>query len=137
MVKKQSGLIINVASLGGFLPVPQNSIYAATKSFIIKFTESLYLDLTAKKSNVRIIAVCPGFTRTNFHEKLGIPKDKQVDIGIFKWATPDMVVAKTFKDLKKGKVISITGGFSSYFQMCLYSMLPKKMYYKLVLKIFA
>lgn len=136
MIIRDNGIIINIASIGGYLPVPQNAIYASTKAFIIKLSESLYLDIKGMKKDVRVIAVCPGFTKTNFHKKLGFSDDIQKDKGIIKWATPESVVDKALHDLKKGKYISITGGFTSHFQLFLYNYLPKSLYNKIVMSLF-
>ena len=73
MVSNKKGIIINVSSLGAFLPLPINAVYAASKSFVKIFTESIYLELQG--TGVKVQALCPGMTRTDFHEKMGFKKE--------------------------------------------------------------
>jgi len=76
MVLNKKGIIINVASLGAFLPLPMNAVYSV-------FTESICLELQG--TGVKVQALCPGMTRTDFHEKIGFKKilitKKRVDEG--------------------------------------------------------
>jgi short-subunit dehydrogenase len=69
MTAMKNGGIINVSSLAGFQGVPGLGLYSATKSFIIKFTESLHAEL--KESGISVIVVCPGFTDTAIYEHSG------------------------------------------------------------------
>lgn len=63
MVKRGSGRILNVASLGAFQPVPSLAVYAATKAYLLSFTEALAVELSGK--GVTATALCPGFTDTD------------------------------------------------------------------------
>lgn len=65
MVKAGSGRIMNVASLLSFLPFPYYSVYSATKSFVLAFTETIAAEL--RTSGVRVTALCPGTVETPFH----------------------------------------------------------------------
>jgi len=136
MEKNNEGLIINVSSDAAYLPIPGNAVYSGTKAFIKQFTECLYLDIRKKDLKIKTIVVCPGLTRTNFHEKIHIPKEKQQNKGIIRWSTPENVVKKSMKDIEKGRAISITGGFSTSLQIFLYRILPKRVFYNIVLKMF-
>ncbi|WP_454062476.1 SDR family NAD(P)-dependent oxidoreductase [Candidatus Nitrospira salsa] len=69
MIERRSGAIINVASVAGFLPIPYMTEYAATKAFLISFSESLAEEV--RESGVTIQACCPGSTDTNFHNTAG------------------------------------------------------------------
>lgn len=66
--------IINVASTAAFQPVPYMSLYAATKAFVLSFTEALHEEL--RKTDVRVTALCPGPTPTNFH----VPADMNAEV---------------------------------------------------------
>jgi len=99
MILRNNGLVINVSSDGAILPIPGNSVYSGTKAFLLKYTECLYLDLLAKKSNVKTIAVCPGFTKTEFHGKMGIEKEREKNKSVVKWSTPEDVVKRSIKNV--------------------------------------
>ena len=136
MEKNNDGLIINISSDSAYLPIPGNAIYSGTKAFLKQFTECLHLDIQKKNLKIKTLVVCPGLTKTNLHEKINIPKERQQNKGLIRWSTPEKVVTKSMKDLEKGKVISVTGGFSTYLQIFLYRVLPKKVFYNIVLKMF-
>ena len=65
MVKRKFGRIMNVGSVASFVATPTMSIYAATKAFVLSFSESLHSELK-KKGNITVTALCPGPTKTNF-----------------------------------------------------------------------
>lgn len=129
MIERKCGTIINISSEGAFVVIPKNAVYSGAKSFLKTFTEGLYLDLYG--TGVRAMAVCPGLTHTNFHEKLGMSKNRQQNHGIIKWLEPEDVVVRSIKDLQKGKVVSIPG-FHTKLLISLLSLLPKRLYYKTV-----
>lgn len=66
MIQHQDGGVINVASTAGFQPVPYMATYAATKAFVISFTQAIAREV--KQYNVRVMALCPGQTETEFHD---------------------------------------------------------------------
>jgi short-subunit dehydrogenase len=68
MVSRGAGSIINVASTVGLSPVPYLAVYAATKAFVLSFSNALWAEY--RRSGVRVVAVCPGPTVTRFHERL-------------------------------------------------------------------
>lgn len=67
-VKKDSGTILNVASIAGFMPGPLMSTYYATKAYIVRISEGIREELKHRKSNVKISILCPGPVATNFNE---------------------------------------------------------------------
>src|SRR6516164_5516410 len=69
MVKRQAGGVINVASLAAFQPLPYQTVYGATKAFILSFSSALWAEV--RKTGVRIVALCPGATATNFFAEMG------------------------------------------------------------------
>ena len=85
MCARDSGAIINVASDAAYMIVPANAFYSGTKAFIKQFSEGLYLDLRGRGSHVRVQALCPGLTRTDFQLKMGMPKGKQRNRGVMRW----------------------------------------------------
>ena len=68
MVKRESGHILNVASIAGFMPGPLMATYYSTKAYIVRLTQSLYTELKKKKSKVRVSVLCPGPVNTNFNK---------------------------------------------------------------------
>ncbi|MEB2285626.1 MAG: hypothetical protein B6D46_08710 [Polyangiaceae bacterium UTPRO1] len=87
MVERRRGAIMNMASLGGFAPGPFMATYCATKAFVLSFTESLAAEL--RGTGVHVLCVCPGFTRTEFQEK--VDTFDTASLPSFVWMTADQV----------------------------------------------
>lgn len=96
---KNEGTIINIASTAAFHPIPYMSIYAATKAFVLSFTEALNKEY--RQYGFDIIAVCPGATDTNFFNNGGVSFGNK--------RTPYDVVQTAFEGLKKKKISVIDG----------------------------
>jgi uncharacterized protein len=73
MVDRGRGAVLNVASTAAYQPIPRQSTYAATKAFVLSFTEGLHTDL--KGTGVTATALCPGPTKTEFGDAAGIPEE--------------------------------------------------------------
>jgi uncharacterized protein len=101
MVERGRGAVINVSSIAGFLPFGS---YSATKSWVTFFTQGLATELEG--TGVRALVTCPGFVRTEFHERAGIDIDRSSDTW---WLEVDAVVQQAMEDLRRGKVISVPG----------------------------
>ncbi len=129
MLRRKTGIIINVSSAGAFLVTPNEATYCGTKAFLRAFSEALYLELIG--TGVKVQAVCPGLTRTDMPIRLGIPEEHLVDRGSFKWITTKEVVDASMKCLKKNKVICIPGRLTK-FQVFTHSILPEHIYYRFV-----
>jgi short-subunit dehydrogenase len=69
MVERRKGGVLNVASTAGFQPIPTMAVYAATKAFVVSFTEALWAE--NRKTGVRVVALCPGPTETAFFDATG------------------------------------------------------------------
>ncbi len=69
MVERGRGGVLNVASTAGFQPIPTMAVYAATKAFVLSFTEALWAE--TRKTGVRVVALCPGPTETGFFDATG------------------------------------------------------------------
>jgi hypothetical protein len=104
MVERGNGAVINVSSLAGEAPSPYTATYAATKAFVTSFTEALSEEL--RGSGVRVQALLPGFTRTEFQERAGI--DTSAIPGLA-WMEPEAVVDASLAALEKGQVTCIPG----------------------------
>ena len=72
MIKKNSGYILNVSSIAGFMPGPNMSTYHATKAYVLKLTQGLYEEIRRKNYKIKISALCPGPIETPFLEKANV-----------------------------------------------------------------
>jgi len=108
MRTERYGTIINVASMGAFIGLPNNTTYNATKAFLLNLTDGLYYE--ARDDNVHLQVVCPGFTRTAIFDLAGLHAealDRMVPP--FAWMTPDEVVTESLAALARKKRILIPG----------------------------
>ena len=100
---QEEGFLINVASQAGFQPVPFMSAYAASKAYVLHFTEGLHEEMLP--FNVKVQALCPAPTATSFFDVAGI----DVKTTKFKLGSVEAVVAAALKGLKANKAIVIPG----------------------------
>ena len=106
MVSRNRGGIINVSSVAGFWQAPGNVSYCATKCWMNSFTEGLALELASMRSAVRVQALCPGYTRSEFHEQAGLDRS---GIGESLWMSAEDVVADSLRGLEQGKLFVVPG----------------------------
>lgn len=99
MAERGSGGIINVSSVAAFLP---RGTYSAAKAWVNSFSEWAHLEY--KSRGVTVMSLCPGFTKTEFHERMQVtPGDG------FMWLDVDFLVRKSLQDFDKGRAYSIPG----------------------------
>jgi short-subunit dehydrogenase len=101
MKERNKGVVINVSSVAGYIA---GGSYSASKSYVTVLSESLNTELSG--TNVKVSALCPGFTRTEFHQRArmsmkGLPN--------FMWLNSDKLVERSWSDALKGKAVSIPG----------------------------
>jgi len=106
LTARGQGALINVASVAAYVPRPGSTSYYATKAWMNCFTEGLYLELKTAGSRVRVQALCPGFTYTEFHDVLGIDRNF---ISSAWWMPAEDVVRASLRGLEKGKLFVVPG----------------------------
>ena len=101
MKQRNEGIIINVSSVAGYIA---GGSYSASKSYLTVLTESLHTELA--RTNVKVSALCPGFTRTEFHQR---GKMSMKGLPNFLWLNSDHLVEQSWKDAMKGMAVSVPG----------------------------
>lgn len=107
MVAGGRGGIINVSSIAAFVPLGGGDTYAATKAFLVVFSELLQNELAG--TGVRVLSLCPGLTYTGFHDTPEYEGFDRSSIPAFLWSRPDDVVRKALDALRRKKVIYVPG----------------------------
>jgi short-subunit dehydrogenase len=107
MIERGRGGIINVSSLAGHQPTPLNATYGATKAFVTSFSQALHEEL--RGAGVRVMVLCPGFTRTEFQARAGLDSDL---VPSFLWQTPEPVVAAALRAYEQGRAVCIPGALN-------------------------
>ncbi|CAM3707321.1 SDR family NAD(P)-dependent oxidoreductase [Smaragdicoccus niigatensis] len=118
MVEKNDGLIVNIASTAAFQPIPYMAVYGATKAFVLSFTEALWGELEG--TNVRVMALCPGATATEFFDVAG----ESASVG--KKQTPEQVVATAFRAIEHSTQPSVVSGVVNTLSASIPRFLPRR-----------
>jgi short-subunit dehydrogenase len=104
MVARKRGGILNIASIVAFQAIPYWTTYAATKAFVLAFGEGLAYEL--RDSGVRVVTVCPGFTKTGLYADSGVPG---MAGRLLPFATPEEVVRVALAAYDSGRVVRVVG----------------------------
>lgn len=108
MTERRFGRIVNVASLAGLAPgAPGATLYAASKAFLIKFSQSLHLEM--RDQGVHVSALCPGFTYSEFHDVIGTRDAVQASVPAWMWLGADEVAASGYEACEANRAICVTG----------------------------
>lgn len=101
-----NGEIYELGSLSAFQPVPYLGVYAATKAYVLSFSRALNLELQKQKRNIRALAVCPGWVKTEFFSRA----QKENTLTYFnRFFSPEEIIRRALRDMKKGKDVSVCG----------------------------
>lgn len=114
--------IYQLGSLSSFQPVPYIGVYGATKAFVLSFSRALNAELKAR--GIRVMAVCPGWVKTEFFDRA--VTDKDVIVYYNRFFTSRQVVDRAFRDMKKGKDVSVCG-WTVRAQVLLTKLLPHRL----------
>lgn len=101
MVERGRGGLLNVSSVAAFLP---RGSYSAAKAWVNSFGE--WAAEEYRPSGVTVTTLCPGFTRTEFHERMGVSRGSAPE---FLWLDAEFLVSHALADFDKGKVLSVPG----------------------------
>ena len=104
MVEAKNGTVINVASTAAFQPVPWMATYAATKAFVLSFSEALSTELQG--TGVTVLALCPGPTRTEFQQVASV---EHTGVPSFAYMDAPTVVRQAIESARRGKAVRING----------------------------
>ena len=99
MVARGNGAIVNVSSIAGYLP---RGTYSAAKAYVTSLSE--WADLTYRGQGVRVMALLPGFTKTEFHARMDVSRESAPS---WMWLDVDRLVAEALRDLRRGRRISV------------------------------
>jgi len=118
MVARRRGAVVNLSSLGAFMPGPGFATYSATKAFIASFTDSLAIEL--RGTGVHVLCVCPGLTRTEYHSHVDFDTSKFPG---YLWMTADEVADQAVRAV--GKKSLVVNGFFTRLIKAVMAMLPR------------
>jgi short-subunit dehydrogenase len=108
MIERRRGAIVNVVSTSAFQPVPFLNVYAASKAFVLSFTEGLATELAG--TGVRVQALCPGLTESEFHETSGTAK---VAFTKTRMMSAAAVAAQSLRALDRGRPLRVIPGWDN------------------------
>jgi hypothetical protein len=107
LTAQNTGGVINVASVASFVRSQGSVSYSATKSWMSVFSEGLYLELKAAGSTVRMQALCPGFTYSEFHDTMGAERSALAGEGF--WRSAEFVVDASLEGMRRNRLFVIPG----------------------------
>ena len=101
---REGARIVNMGSNSAWQPVPYQTVYGASKSYVLNFSRALGREL--KPRGIEVMCVCPGWIKTEFQQ---VAHHDDYIRYVDRWYGPEEVAVQALKDLKKGKIVSILG----------------------------
>lgn len=132
MRQRRSGSIINVSSITGFQPIPYLSVYAASKAFIVSFSEALWAE--NRQYGVRVLVTCPGPIETNFFAEANFPP--ALAGSTEKVYSSEEVVRESLKALEEWQPTVIIGDVATQIRSTLARLVPRKVLLNILAKRF-
>ena len=106
MMQRKKGNVVIVSSIAAFTPMPKSGLYAAAKTYVMSYGQSLNLEV--RKSGVRVCVVCPGYVRTELHRNAGLTHLRE-RVPKWLWINPEKVVKAALSGLHKNKSVVVPG----------------------------
>jgi uncharacterized protein len=124
MRQRGYGRIINIASLAGHVPAPAgHTLYAASKAYLIKFSQALSLE--SRDAGVHVCALCPGFTWSEFHD-VTQTRNKMNELPGFMWMTAQDVVSQGIAAVERGDAVYVNGRVNRFIKR-LFQLMPDRL----------
>lgn len=130
VIQQRRGSIINLASTAAFQPMPYLSVYAATKAFVLSFSEALWAE--NQQYGVKVLAVCPGPTETGFFIEANFPESFSKGSESKVQTSPSEVVSEALKALEADQPNVVTGGLPNQLLVNVSRFLPREALVKAV-----
>lgn len=121
MLARRRGWVLNLGSNGSFAPAPLNAIYAATKAYVLSFSEAIAEELSS--SGVKVTALCPGATRAELQSRAGMPQVRLLRRGLM---DPMDVARAGYRALMAGRPVE-TPGFTNWLEINMARFLPRRL----------
>lgn len=126
MIERKKGKILNTASTAGFLPGPLQTVYYATKAFVVSFSQGVAHEV--RNDGITVTALCPGPVKTGFEKEAGMAGS-----GLFeKAASAELTASKGYKAMEKGKLVIITDGRLKFLFNWIMPFVPRKFILQMV-----
>ena len=121
MTARGKGAVVNVSSVAAFIARPGSVSYHATKAWMNSFTEGIYLELKQARSPVRVQALCPGYTVTEFHDVMGFDRSL---VAASLWTPVEQVVDASLEGLERNELF-VVPGWRYKFIVALLRLIPR------------
>ena len=129
MRQRDFGRVINIASLAGLMPAPAgHTLYAASKAYLIKFSQALALE--NRRYGINVCALCPGFTMTEMHDVNGA-RPKVSTMPKWVWLDADVVARRGLDAVERGEIVEVVGAHYRVLK-ALFKLIPDKLALKLI-----
>jgi uncharacterized protein len=127
MIRRNDGVIINVSSIGAYLPGPGSAMYTGTKLFLAGFSEALQMEV--HRYGIKVQCICPGMTHSDFHDRRRIGHG--IKTGKWMMMEPEKLVEKSIRSLHGNNVVVVPGIINKTLVGAA-AFIPKTVYYSLI-----
>lgn len=110
MIRRGGGTVVNVASMAAFLSIPYFAAYAASKAYVVSFSEAIAEEV--RPHGIKVVALCPGPTQTEFMDLAGV---QTKDLKFVSFMAPEGVVEAGMQAIRRGDVVRVAGTLNTLF----------------------